>query len=56
MALDESKENDVVVEEKGFSFLIDGKLAKQYKHFSIVYQKGFIFKGLRVFAQGASYC
>lgn len=56
MALDEPKESDIVTQEKGFNFVIDRGLAQQYKHFSIVYQNGIVFKGLRVYAHGASHC
>ncbi len=56
MALDEPREDDTVINKNGFSFLIDKDLAKQYRHFNIIYQNGFIFKGLRIIARGASYC
>jgi Fe-S cluster assembly iron-binding protein IscA len=56
MALDEPKESDTKIQEKGFNFVIDSDLAEQYNHFSIVYQNGILFKGLRVFAHGAPHC
>ena len=56
MALDEPKETDIVAREKGFKFVIDKELAQQFPGFSIVYQNGILFKGLRVYAHGASHC
>ena len=56
MALDEPKETDIVTQTKGFKFVIDKGLASQFPRFSVVYQNGIIFKGLRVYAHGASYC
>lgn len=56
MALDEPKESDVVTNIKGFKFVIDKELASQYRRFSVVYQNGIIFKGLRIYAHGASHC
>jgi hypothetical protein len=31
-------------------------LAQQFRHFSIVYRDGIVFKGLRIHAQGAPHC
>ena len=56
MALDEPKETDVVAQARGFKFVIDKGLASQYPRFSVVYQNGIIFKGLRIYAHGASHC
>lgn len=56
MVLDAPNENDITTKTKGFNFVIDKDLARQYQQFSIVYQNGIISKGLRIYAGGASHC
>ena len=56
MALDEPTETDLVTNTEGFNFVIDKSLSQQYRNFSIVYQDGILFKGLRIYAQGAPHC
>ncbi len=56
MALDEPGENDITNELEGFTFIIDKDLARKYPNYSIVYQNGLVFKGLRIYAEGTSGC
>ncbi|MEL7565055.1 MAG: hypothetical protein AAGU27_09255 [Dehalobacterium sp.] len=48
MALDEPKENDIVVEQEGISFVVDQQFAKYLTDVIIGYRKSWFGSGLFV--------
>lgn len=48
MALDEPKDNDLVVEQEGLSFVVDKKLVNYLPAVTIGYRKGWFGSGLFV--------
>jgi len=48
MALDEPKENDIVVEQDGISFVVDQQFAKYLPSVTIGYRKSWLGAGLFV--------
>lgn len=48
MSLDESKDEDIFVEENGFKFLIDKNLSMNMSTINIDYANGWFRKGFRI--------
>jgi hypothetical protein len=46
----------MVQEVKGIKFIFDEDLGTRYPMITIDYKDGIVFKGLRIFAQGAYSC
>lgn len=56
LTLDEPAEDDIVKEIKGLTFIVDTSLNQRYPEINIEYKNGVIFKGLKIYASGASSC
>lgn len=52
MSLDESKDEDISIEEEGFKFLIDGRLSINISKINIDYSNGWFRKGFRITSEG----